>query len=165
MIPVLVTPPASHPITIDEAKLHCRIDHNDDDTLIEAYIGAAVGHLDGWTGILGRCIMPQTWLISACAGDVILPMPDVTTASGAYAAGATALTVTATALGPCVSISEDCDVTFSCAMPTGLIATARAAVLLLVGHWYAHREAVGDPFAETPLTVDALVTQMRWRRI
>lgn len=144
MTPVLVTPPALQLVTLDEAKLHCRVDHADDDTLIAGYIAAAVGHLDGWTGVLGRCIMPQTWRVSACAGDVVLPMPDVTTASAAYEAGAEVLTITATALGPCVTITEDCDVTFTCAMPTGLLASAKIAVLLLVGHWYENREAVGE---------------------
>ncbi len=165
MTPVLVTPPASAPVSLDVAKVHCRVDHGDDDTLISALIASAVGHLDGWTGVLGRCIMPQTWRITATAGDVVLPMPDVTTASAAYVAGATALTITATALGPCVTITEECDITFTCAMPSGLQAAARAAVLMLVGHWYANREAVGATLVETPLAVDALVTQMRWRRI
>lgn len=165
MTPILVTPPALQPVTLDEAKLHCRIDHADDDILISAYIAAATGHLDGWTGILGRCILPQTWRVSAVTGDIVLPMPDVTAASAAYGAGATALTITATALGLCVTITEDCDITFTCAMPSGLLASARATVLMLVGHWYANREAVAATMAEMPLAVDALVTQMRWRRI
>lgn len=59
--PVLVTPPAVLPVSLDEAKAHLRIDHNDDDALITGLIGAAVAHLDGWTGVLGRCLVEQTW--------------------------------------------------------------------------------------------------------
>lgn len=59
--PVLITPPALQPVTLAEAKLHLRVDHNDEDTLIESLIRAATEHLDGWTGILGRCLVEQVW--------------------------------------------------------------------------------------------------------
>lgn len=59
--PVLVAPPAVKPISPDEAKTHCRIDDADNDTLIDGLIAAATTHLDGWTGILGRCLVEQTW--------------------------------------------------------------------------------------------------------
>ena len=59
--PVLITPPAILPVTLVEAKLHLRVDHNDEDTLIESLIRAATEHLDGWTGILGRCLVEQLW--------------------------------------------------------------------------------------------------------
>jgi hypothetical protein len=165
MTPVLVTAPAGVPVTVAEAKEHLRVDHSADDTLISGLISAAVGHLDGWSGVLGRCIMSQVWRVSVEAGEVVLPMPDVTAASAGYEAGATALTVTASALGPVVTVTEDCDVTFTCAMPAGLRAAVRVAVLLLVGHWYANREAVGQGLSELPLSVDALVSPIRWRRV
>ena len=165
MTPVIVTPPVDLPVSLDQAKDHCRVDHNEDDALIETLVAAATGHLDGWTGVLGRCLLPQTWKVSAEAGDVVLPFPDVTAATAAYAAGDAPLTITATALGPCVTLTEACDVTFTCAMPERLLATARVAILLIVGHWYANRESVGANLAEVPLTADALITQMRWRRV
>lgn len=70
LAPVLVTPPASLPVTLDEAKLHLRVavpnedgtmPETDEDGLITALIEAAVSHLDGWTGILGRALVEQTW--------------------------------------------------------------------------------------------------------
>lgn len=165
MTPILVTPPSSALVSVADAKEHCRVDGSDDDALIGGLVSAAIGHLDGWSGVLGRCMASQVWKVSASAGDVVLPMPDVTAASAGYEAGAEALTVTASAAGPVVTITEDCDVTFTCAMPAHLLATAKQAVLLLVGHWYANREAVGQGAQEIPLAVDALVSQMRWRRI
>lgn len=165
MTPTRTTAPASAPVTLAEAKLHCRVDDNEDDALLTGLIMAAVGHLDGWAGVLGRCIMPQAWRVSVLAGDVVLPMPDVTAASAAYAAGSQALTVTASAAGPVVTVTEDCDVTFTCAMPDGLLATARVTVLLLVGHWYANREAASTGLVETPFAVDMLVNQTRWRNL
>ncbi len=67
--PVLVTPPADFPVSIEEAMRHCRITIDEDDTaglaevhqLLGAYILAATEHLDGWTGILGRCLKTQVW--------------------------------------------------------------------------------------------------------
>lgn len=64
LAPVLVTPPAATPVTLAEAKGHCRVDGSDDDAQIQQYLNAAVGHLDGRGGILGRCIMEQTWSIA-----------------------------------------------------------------------------------------------------
>ena len=161
MIPTLITPPVAMPVTLAEAKAHCRVDVAEDDALISGLIAGAVGHLDGWTGVLGRCIMPQTWAVLAYAGDVVLPFPDVTEATF----DGDALTVTQSALGPVVTLAEDGDVTFTCAMPAHLLATARVAVLLLVGHWYANRETVGANMAEVPMAAGMLIDQMRWRRI
>jgi uncharacterized phiE125 gp8 family phage protein len=60
--PVLVTPPAITPVSLVEIKAHCRAaDFSDDDVLLTAYLSAAVSHLDGWTGILGRALVEQTW--------------------------------------------------------------------------------------------------------
>ena len=59
--PVLVTPPAETPVSRTEAKAHLRVDGTGDDDLIDGLIDAAVAHLDGYTGILGRCMVTQTW--------------------------------------------------------------------------------------------------------
>lgn len=59
--PVLVTAPASSPVTLVEAKSHLRVDHTDEDTLIQSLIDAAMSHLDGYSGIMGRALITQTW--------------------------------------------------------------------------------------------------------
>ncbi|TAU98160.1 hypothetical protein ELI38_20365 [Rhizobium leguminosarum] len=61
--PVLVVAPVLTPVSLDEAKRHCRVedDVTEDDGLIGALILAAVSYLDGWTGVLGRCLCQQTW--------------------------------------------------------------------------------------------------------
>lgn len=61
--PVLVTAPTLTPVSIDEVKLHClRGDlTNDHNATLTVLIGAAASYLDGWTGILGRCLVEQTW--------------------------------------------------------------------------------------------------------
>lgn len=56
---VVVTPPISD-IDLDLVKSHLRVDHNDDDQLIQAFVDAAVSHIDGPAGWLSRAIWPQT---------------------------------------------------------------------------------------------------------
>src|SRR5215207_7626049 len=56
--PVLVTPPTLTPVSVEEAKLQCRIDHDDDDHLLELMVEAATGHHQRVTG---RAFVTQTW--------------------------------------------------------------------------------------------------------
>lgn len=55
---VLVTPPASEPITLAEAKSHLRVDFTDDDALITALISAARQHAEMVTQ---RQLVTATW--------------------------------------------------------------------------------------------------------
>ncbi|MDF1606959.1 head-tail connector protein [Hoeflea sp. YIM 152468] len=73
--PVLVAPPAGLPVSLVEAKLHLRVDHADDDTLITSLLGAAVDHLDGWSGILGRSLVEQEWRQDFDAFSSCLSLP------------------------------------------------------------------------------------------
>jgi len=59
--PVLVIPPALMPVSLDEAKLHLKVENNAEDGLIQGLIAAAVSHLDGRIGVLGRALVEQTW--------------------------------------------------------------------------------------------------------
>lgn len=59
--PELVTAPTVKPISLAEAKAHLRVDHGLDDALIERAIEAAISHLDGYGGILGRALAAQRW--------------------------------------------------------------------------------------------------------
>lgn len=57
----LITAPTTYPITLEEAKLHCRIDTAADDALVTALIAAAT---DVCEQKIGRAIMSQTWLLT-----------------------------------------------------------------------------------------------------
>ena len=61
--PKLITPPEATPVTLDEAKAWAFIDFDDDDALIMSMIVAATGFFDGYSGVLGRALMPQVWLL------------------------------------------------------------------------------------------------------
>lgn len=55
----VVTPPAPV-VTVEEARTHLKVEHNDEDTLITDMIAAATGHIDGPDGWLGRALGVQT---------------------------------------------------------------------------------------------------------
>ena len=46
------------PITLEQAKLHCRVDHDDDDSAIEGFIAAATRHVEASYSL---SIMPRTY--------------------------------------------------------------------------------------------------------
>lgn len=55
---IRITAPAVEPLTIAEAKLHCRVDGSDEDALITALIVAAREQAEHETG---RALVTQTW--------------------------------------------------------------------------------------------------------
>lgn len=54
----LTTAPSYYPVNLDEAKAHLRVDHADEDTLIEALIAAATEMAEDYTG---RSFLERTW--------------------------------------------------------------------------------------------------------
>lgn len=170
MIPVLVTAPTEAPVTLDEAKDHLRVTHSNEDALILGLIAAATGQLDGWRGQLGRAIMPQTWA-QEWVGEVApftLSMPDasnlVVTADGVP------VTTFTTAESPVGMLVDDVAgqrvrIQYRCGMAAAQLAAARQAILLIVAHWYANREAVGEDLRIIPLAFDGLLDVLRWRSV
>lgn len=161
MIPVRVVPPATPVVELAALKAHLRVDGNDDDELITAYEQAAVAHLDGYRGALGRCIISQGWAVTyGQAGTYRLPMQDVVSAK--FGADVD-LDIARDHLGAVVTIPAAGTVTMTCALPPDALAVARMAVRLLVGHWYEHRAGVvtGTIATSLPLSVGALVDQLR----
>lgn len=73
----LITAPTRHPVTLIEAKDHLRVDDNNSDAYIDSLIEAATATLDGRDGILGRCLVQQTWelRISEWQQPIEIPLP------------------------------------------------------------------------------------------
>lgn len=167
MSPVLVSAPVDFPVDLAALKLHCAVDSSEWDTLLIALRDAAIGHLDGWNGVLGRAIMPQTWAVeAACAGVVLLPMPDATSAEVDYGEGAVSVDIVASAAGPAVEVEAAGTIAFECGLPASKLPVAVVIIKMLVQHWFAHRGVVGPGAAssEIPMTADSLIQSLRWRR-
>lgn len=60
----LITPPASKPVTLAEAKAHLRVDTADDDTYINSLIDVATQIVDGREERVAITLMSQTWELS-----------------------------------------------------------------------------------------------------
>jgi uncharacterized phiE125 gp8 family phage protein len=62
----LVTPPdvAVPVVSLADAKDHLQVIGTAQDAMVTAMVAAAVSHLDGATGVLGRCLINQTWELS-----------------------------------------------------------------------------------------------------
>lgn len=59
-VPVVVTPTATLPVTLQEAKAHLKVDFDDDDAEIEGMIATAFDWLQPPTGALAHSIASQT---------------------------------------------------------------------------------------------------------
>lgn len=83
-----LTAPAAEPITLAEAKAHCRVDHSTDDSLIQGYITAAREWVEDY---IDRSLVTQRLFMTldAFPHEIELPRPPMV-ASGT----ATAVTVT-----------------------------------------------------------------------
>lgn len=172
----LVTPPTEAVVALDQLCDWLHVTEASERGQIEALQAAAVGHLDGWGGILGRALRQQVWRQEFCGwGDLRLAMPDVSAVTvTALDSEGNAVVPTKAELrgdlsGPYV-ISEGpaaarVFVEFTCALSPSRMPVAQAIVKTLVAHWFRNREAVGEAaMAEVPMGAAALIDQLRWSR-
>lgn len=169
---VLDTAPAAV-VTKAEAKRHLRIFHDTDDDYIEGLVSAATYHLDGPDGALGRCLGSQKWIWTIdgfpsgnCPLSIPMP-PTVSVDAVAYdntvnvEAAYTGFRVlhpgatTGTYLLPAIDGEyPDTNGEPGCVRVTltagydPLPTTIKHAILLLVSHWFEHREAAVDSGAK-----------------
>lgn len=188
LVPVRTVAPAADVVSLAEAKAHLRVEHTAEDSLITALIAAATQHLDGWSGVLGRCLVTQTWRQSfdgfPVAGVLRLPFPDVQSVVVTYtdAAGDPQTVDSANyhlvnaVCGAFVALASGAAWPSSATQPDAVGVTfvagygnaaavpapIKAAVLLHVGNLYENRSAVDDgALAPLPLAYDALIAPYR----
>lgn len=66
-------------VSLADAKAHLRVSHLNEDALIARYLEAIADYLDGYEGVLGRALRPQSWKLSlselpACSDTIRLPL-------------------------------------------------------------------------------------------
>ena len=59
--PKQIAPPTVAALSLDEAKAHLRLDHDDENTLVESLIKVAQAHLDGPDGVLSVVLTDSRW--------------------------------------------------------------------------------------------------------
>lgn len=173
--PVLVTAATDDVVSLAEAKAHLKVDFDDDDTLIQVMIDAAVGHIDGATGTLGRAIAEQTWSqeYEGFGGDLVLPLgPVQSVTSVAYDSTTFSdFRLLNDGRGAFLRVNDDTSwpsadgpvtITFVAGY-SEIPAAIKAAVLLHIGTLYEYRETSADKWTPTR-AYDALLAPYRvWR--
>lgn len=168
----ILTPPATEPVSLAEAKRYARlhVDLNDDDALVESLIRGARRLLEGR---VARCFVTtelrETRTIPPDGRLRLLraPVKEVTSIS-----------VDGTPLDPPLPTPSLGEATLEIGHPDKVATidykagygepedvpeTARIATLLLVVHWFDNRSPVTDRAAnEVPLSVQALADSLRW---
>jgi len=185
--PVRTVDPTAMPVTRERAKVHCRAT-DEEDELIDGYIAAAVDHIDGYAGILGFCLMSQTWrqdfddlerLMRLPLGPIVgVPAVTVRNLAGQMSTISTSdYALLEDEIGPFIRFkdgvsfpqdlyqSKAVSVTFvagyadEASVPKAIV----QAILLIVGHWYENRTEVvtGTIATQIPMAAKALLGSKR----
>jgi uncharacterized phiE125 gp8 family phage protein len=187
MSAILLNAPSSEPISLADAKLYLRVEHEDDDDLIAALIAAARVQVEAQTR---RALITQTWRLTrdvwpAGGALPILPVPlREVTAIGVYDAegmihtldvdkfhidnvSAPAILAFARGAPPApgrlrAGIEIDIEAGYG---DTGedVPEPFKQAIRLLVAHWYENRRilAASGEAASMPASVSALIAPFR----
>lgn len=180
----VVTAPASslRAVDADLLKQHCRIEIDDDDDLIDAYQLAAITLVEQHTGVrvlrqtvrvlFDKFDRSQPMLLPVAPIDSIVEVEYADPDGAAQTVPTTDYTISLAGLVGRVSpltewpstriqldaVRVECVVGWlTAAIPSGI----KLAVMLLVGHWYINREAVGTVGDEVALAFGALLQPYR----
>lgn len=148
-------------VTTTQAKKHLRVEHGDDDEYIADLVAVATGWLDGPGGWLGLALGLQTLEVTVptCqwGPDRRLPLPPLV-AIVSETASADGLTTTVRFTAGSEFAGEGEQKKWLGPAPI------RHAILLMVGHLYANREAVTSGQSkpeQLPMGVEALLSNIR----
>ena len=180
----LKTGPAAEPITTAEAKKQLNVTTTDDDSYIDSLVVAARQYTEQVTR---RALITQTWnlYLDEFVSPVLLPRPPLssvssikyidtdgveqTTVTGVYTVDTDAepghvFTAYNQAWPTARQVEKAIDIEYvagygdAAAVPQGL----KHAMLLLIAHWYEHRETVNDfQVYDVPMGYAALVWPYR----
>lgn len=177
--------PTGTPVSLTQAKLHCRIDHSEEDDLLIGLIAAAVSMVEDYCG---RALMEQTWRLTLdeFADRIVLPRGPVQSitqfthldSEGNTQAVASDLYKLDLDADPQVVLLEPqqqwpgvggyavpISITYVAgyAEAENVPAAIRQAILMLVANWYSNRETLltGSTVAEMPLGTMALLQNHR----
>ena len=179
--------PASEPVTLAEAKAHLRVDYATEDAYISSLIVAAREYCEQ---ITGRAFAQRNFIATldefpARGADIVLPRaPLVGIQNFVYRDGnGTAITMTvntdyrlstnivparirrpftSTSWPTAARVDDALQITFT-AGAASAPATAKQAMLLLIGHWFENRESVvhGTISTAVQMTTRALLSVLR----
>ena len=179
-----VTAVAVEPVSLAQAKLWLRVDHDAEDDLITALVSAARDYVEAQTGL---ALAPQTWRLAVRPSELPIELPrppfgallsaeallnDGSTKAvplgDLLAVGVEPALVTLRQGAALPSGSIELRLDYTCALPAGVPPRAMQVMKLLVAHWYEHREAAADStdeFREPPYSATALLDTLKIMRL
>lgn len=169
MVPYLVTAPTAQPVSIEEVKDDLNLISSDKDQEITARIASAVARLDGWGGLLGRCIMPQTWAVDVTGkGPHLLPFPEASEVVATGTSGALDVTQKRTLQGPTVELEDAADdeeivIQFESGMSAERLPHIKDLIKLMVRQRFDHHDA--HTARDLELAIQSMVASVRWRQV
>lgn len=187
---VLTTPPSIEPVTLAEAKMHLRIDGNADDVLMASLILTSRLHVEA---ALGLALITQGWRLTLDrwpGGELRFPLRPIQsiTSVSVYAASGTPTILSSDAylldgralsprlipkggnwLAPGLP-ANGIEIAFAAgigSLAADVPQPIRHAILLLVAHWYEHRDPfeVGSAAAAIPAVISDLLKPFREVRL
>lgn len=188
---VITSGPASEPVTVSEAKAHLRLDGTAEDVLVSSLILTSRLHIEA---ALGLALITQSWMLSLDrwpkGGAVALPVrpvQSITSVRTLAADGAPSvlspaaylldgqsqpprLVSTGTAWPDPGRAAQGIEIAFTAGYgntAADVPAPVRQALLMLVAHWYEHRDPVeiGSPATLIPGGVSELLMPYRGARL
>jgi uncharacterized phiE125 gp8 family phage protein len=180
--PQVTTAPTEEAVSMPEARLHLRVDDSSEDDLIQSLVTAARGYVESATSrrlvtTALRIEMPYFCSPMWLPGSPLIAVQSVkylingslsTLASTNYNVvtnkepGFVQLSYTGnwpvTDTSP---IAVQINYTAGYGAASAVPHEAKAAIKLLVGHWYAQRETAGPSMSEIPHGAQALIDQLK----
>lgn len=177
-----LTAPSGAVVDLGTAKPHLRVDTSDDDNLINTYITAATAYAARYTGLALQDVQYEIGVDNP-GGSIILPGRPLKTVDSVTVAGVeltpdTDYKVIPDDLAPYIKPSEALGdkwgvpaggedilvVRYTLGYAAGMLPKEiEQAILLIVGHWYEHRETVniGNIVNEIPFAAKTLLDLRR----
>ena len=152
MFQIIDSPPAIYPISLEEAKAHLRVLSTDEDSYISSLIPAATRYCEQYQGrvyaqrdiifINDNFISPWRLPLAPVSAIKTLSVGDVTLGETDFSIDGLGRVriFSNVCIGEEVKITATCGYADIADTPTPV----KQAILLLVGHLYSNREAVGD---------------------
>jgi uncharacterized phiE125 gp8 family phage protein len=177
--PSLSVAPAANFLTLAEVKTQLRIGATSDyDDMLNRLIEVAQARLDGYSGILARCLITQTWVqpFNGWSRKLELPFPDVSAITSLkyfdednveQTVAPSNYSLVNAASGPYVRLNTDystpslyderedrINITFTAgygALAAAVPAPIKHAAYMLIDHWWLHRDALSVNSSTLPV--------------
>lgn len=168
MNPVRVLAPSGPVVGLNELKRRLHIDFDDDNEQLEDLEAQAVSWLDGWRGVLGRCILEQKWSVEYPCGTMLrLPFPDVSEVEVEIDGVSVTTQLSHDALGSFITLDnpdvKPVFVTLTAALPDDALPTVKAAIILWVQKNYFSYSGSEDENADR--AIRSLIAPLRCKTV